>query len=188
MDLGLGAQLAYALLLAIPVASVAWTVTQEELFKEVREKLSCYQKRCPDSIWRRKLAYMPTCPYCFSHYVGAFFVVLCHFPMLVPDWRGYLVSVFTVVMISNTYISGYNLLRAGLRALRARADEAEANARYSKMLAAACENDEPTMWNAAASLRDGRALRIGQRSTFPQRCPPNGSQHPETLEAPFEKK
>lgn len=121
------AQITYALLLAIPVACVAWTVTQEEVFREVRDALKEYQDRHRDSLLRQKLAYLPTCPFCFSHYVAAGFIALFGFRMLVDDWRGYLVSFFTVVLLANVYVSLYNLLRVALRGARALADRAEAN-------------------------------------------------------------
>jgi hypothetical protein len=116
----------YACVLAIPVACVAWTVTQEELLREFREWLKAFQGRHSNSLWWRKVAYMPTCSYCFSHYVAALFVGLFGFKMLVDDWRGYLVSGLTVVLMANVYLSIYCMLRAVLRERRARADQAEA--------------------------------------------------------------
>jgi membrane protein required for beta-lactamase induction len=115
-------ELVFAVLLAIPVACVTWTFTQEELFREVREFLQALQRRHRDSWWRRKLAFLPTCPYCFSHYVAALFVALLQFKMLSNDWRGYVVSIFTLVLIANVYLTGYHLLRVALRGCRAWAD------------------------------------------------------------------
>jgi hypothetical protein len=115
-------QISFAVPLAIPIACIVWTFTQEELFKEVRESLKAYQKRHPDSLWRQKLAYLPTCPYCFSHYVAGAFIALFRFPMLADDWRGYIVSLFTLVLIANFYMSLYNLLRVALRRGKALAD------------------------------------------------------------------
>jgi hypothetical protein len=122
------AQIGFAMILAIPVACVVWTFTQEEVFREAREGLKryCAEHRRP-WCWR-KLAYLPTCPYCLSQYVGAVFVALFHFHMLADDWRGYVVSLFSLVMIANVYITIYNLLRVSLRAAKARADGAEAYA------------------------------------------------------------
>jgi hypothetical protein len=123
--MNLGEQLMRGMLLAIPVACLAWTITQEEVFHELREILKAYQERHKDSLWRRKLAYLPTCPYCFSHYVAALFIWLFHFKMLADDWRGYAVSLFSLVLLANAYLTAYQWLRAALRAGRARADEAE---------------------------------------------------------------
>lgn len=122
-------QLNFAFILAIPIACVVWTVTQEELFREMRESLAGYQRRMKDSLIRRKLAYLPTCPYCFSHYVAALFVFLYDFRMLTADWRGYVVSLFTLVLFSNIYLSAYNLLRVLLRRNKAAADLLEAEAK-----------------------------------------------------------
>jgi hypothetical protein len=119
-------QIAFAVLLAIPVACVAWTITQEELFREVQEGLRAYQREHPDSFWRQKLAYLPTCPYCLSHYVAAVFIALFRFRMLADDWRGYVVSLFALVLLANVYITLYNLLRVVLRAAKAAADRAQA--------------------------------------------------------------
>jgi hypothetical protein len=130
--MNLGSQIGYACVLAIPVACVAWTVTQEEILREFREWLKAFQQRHSKSLWRQKLAYMPTCSYCFSHYVAALFVGLLGFKMLVDDWRGYLVSGLTVVLMANVYLSLYCMLRAALRALRAKADEAEARGKAEK--------------------------------------------------------
>lgn len=119
-------QFVYALLLAIPVACVVWTFTQEEIFKEWRDALKAYQRRHSQSLWRQKMAYLPTCPYCFSHYIAGLFVALFQFRMLSDDWRGYLVSLFSLVLIANIYVTVYNLLRVALRAAKAAADRLEA--------------------------------------------------------------
>lgn len=111
----LGSQLGFALVLAAPVACVSWTVTREEVFKEFRTTLDHYQKRRAKSLLWRKLAYMPTCPYCFSHYVTAVFVAVSHFKMLGDGLLGYTVSFFTVVFAANVYLSGYQLLRGATR-------------------------------------------------------------------------
>jgi len=121
-------QLGFALLLGVPVACIVWTFTQEEIFKECREALKAYQQRHADSLLRRKLAYLPTCPYCFSHYVALAFVALLNFRMLADDWRGYVVSLFTLVLIANAYVTLYNLLRVALRAAKVAADRLEREA------------------------------------------------------------
>jgi len=67
--MGLGLQVGSLLLLAIPVACIAWTVTHEEVFRELRQfcQRECVQAR---SLVRRKFFYLFTCEYCFSHYVA----------------------------------------------------------------------------------------------------------------------
>ncbi len=103
-------QLLWLLILAIPVASVAWTVTHEEVFREPRD----YCKKKSESareLWQRKFFYLFTCEYCFSHYVAAIFLIITRFKMLYPDWRGYLVSFFALVWVANIYIGAFANLR-----------------------------------------------------------------------------
>jgi hypothetical protein len=106
----LGTQLLLLLILAIPVASIAWTITHEDLFREPR----AYCKKMSEStveLWRRKFFYLFTCEYCFSHYVAAVFLLITHFKLVYPDWRGYLVSLFALVWVSNVYMAGFANLR-----------------------------------------------------------------------------
>jgi hypothetical protein len=126
--MGYESQIAFALILGIPVACITWTFTQEELFHEVRRFLGQYQIAPERRWWQKKLAYLPTCPFCSSHYVAAVFIALLHFRMLRDDWRGYCVSLFSLVLIANVYITVYHLLRAALRWTRAAADYAEKRA------------------------------------------------------------
>jgi hypothetical protein len=151
-------QISFALLLAIPVACVVWTFTQEEVFKEVRESLKGYQKRHARSRWRQKLAYMPTCPYCFSHYVAGVFIVLFRFRMLAEDWRGYVVSLFTLVLIANVYMTAYHLLRVWLRRGKAAADRAEAELEHAGQTTAASGAERPRV--APHTRRNGKGTYV----------------------------
>lgn len=112
--MGLGIQFAGLLLLAIPVACIAWTVTHEEVFREPRQfcQRECLQAR---SLARRKFFYLFTCEYCFSHYVAALILIITHYKLLFPDWRGYLVSFFSLVWMANQYMSMYNRLRLDIK-------------------------------------------------------------------------
>ena len=108
--MSLADQIIWLLLLAIPVATVAWTVTHEEVFREPRE----FCERCSEnarSIVTRKFFYLFTCEYCFSHYVAALFVWLARFHMLFTDWRGYLVAWFSLVWVANVYMNIYARIR-----------------------------------------------------------------------------
>jgi hypothetical protein len=96
-----GSQIAFAAILSIPVACISWTIAQEEVLQEMRNYLEDYQARHRRSWWRRKMAYLPTCPYCLSHYVAGCLIGLLRFKMLADDWRGYVVSLFTLVLIAN---------------------------------------------------------------------------------------
>ncbi len=110
----LAIQTARLLLLAIPVACVAWTVTHEEVFREPREYCQ-RQTRVARSAPRRKFFYLFTCEYCFSHYVAVVFLTLTRFQMLYTGWRGYVVSLFALVWVSNQYMSIYSRLRLDIK-------------------------------------------------------------------------
>ena len=52
----------------MPIASIAWTVTHEDIFRELREY--CVQRsQSASGIVQRKFFYLFTCEYCFSHWV-----------------------------------------------------------------------------------------------------------------------
>lgn len=103
-------QIIWLLILAIPIACVAWTVTHEEVFREPREY---FTKRSikGKTILTRKFFYLFTCEYCFSHYVTIFFIFLTNFQLLMDDWRGYIIAGFALVWVANTYMSLFGLIR-----------------------------------------------------------------------------
>lgn len=107
-------QILWLFLLAIPIACISWTITQEEVFREPREY--CITRSQHDrSIWRRKFFYLFTCEYCFSHYVTAFFLFITRFHLLLNDWRGYLIAGFSLVWIANLYMNLYGLIRQNIK-------------------------------------------------------------------------
>lgn len=114
LSTSLTTQTATLLMLAIPVACVAWTITHEEVFREAREYCN-RQSRQAVSRPRRKFFYLFTCEYCFSHYVAMLFLILTRFQMLYSGWRGYVVALFALVWISNQYMSIYNRLRLDIK-------------------------------------------------------------------------
>ena len=107
-------QLVWLFALAIPIASIAWTITHEEIFRETREycKRQCEPRR---NFFRRKFFYLFTCEYCFSHYVAILFLVITRYKLLYEDWRGYLLALFALVWIANQYMSIYNRLRLDIK-------------------------------------------------------------------------
>lgn len=112
MDLDM--QVLWLFLLAIPIACIAWTVTHEEVFREPRQY--CVRKSQEGStLLTRKFFYLFTCEYCFSHYVTIFFLLITGFTMLYDDWRGYLVSGFSLVWIANIYMSLYAFVRVDIK-------------------------------------------------------------------------
>jgi hypothetical protein len=114
------------LLLAIPIACVAWTVTHEEVFREPRDY--CVRRsKTEHRVATRKFFYLFTCEYCFSHYVTAAALAVTRFHMLYPDWRGYLVSGFSLVWIANVYMSLFGHLRLEIREERLEIELEEAD-------------------------------------------------------------
>jgi len=107
-------QVAWLLLLAVPVACVAWTVTHEDLFREPREYFT--EQSEAGRHWPvRKFFYILTCEYCFSHYVAIAFLALTGFRMLLPDWRGVLIGGFALVWVANIYMSIFGRLRLEIK-------------------------------------------------------------------------
>ncbi len=107
-------QIIWLFVLAIPIACIAWTVTHEEIFREPRE----YCVRCSKgrkTLLARKFFYIFTCEYCFSHYVTILMLIITHYHLLYDDWRGYLISGFSLVWIANIYMSLYNMIRVDIK-------------------------------------------------------------------------
>jgi hypothetical protein len=120
-------QIVRLLILAVPVAWVAWTIAREEVFRELREYLA-HRSRASRSVVRRKFYYLFTCEYCFSHWVTLGFQFLFQFKLVFDDWRGYLVGFAGLVWVANVYMSLYQRLRVDIRGTRAEADKAEREA------------------------------------------------------------
>lgn len=127
-------QLLWLFVLAIPISCIAWTVTHEEVFVEPREfckKMSTHAKR----LMTRKFFYLFTCEYCFSHYVTILFLVLTGYKLLYEDWRGYLISGFSLVWVANIYMSLFGFIRINIKKERAEAqlEEEELNKEKKSM-------------------------------------------------------
>lgn len=121
----LSRQFIFLIILAIPIASVAWTVTHEEVFREPRDWCVANSKTC-QSLFRRKLFYLFTCEYCFSHYVAAAFLILTRYKLLFDDWRGYLIAGFALVWVANVYMSFFARLRVDIKTEKLEAQAVEA--------------------------------------------------------------
>ena len=120
----LAAQITWLFVLAVPVACVAWTVTHEEVFREIRDYCVHCSKSCRNLV-QRKFFYLFTCEYCFSPYVTLIFLVVTRYRLLLDDWRGYLLSFFALVFVANAYMSLYARLRVDIRSERAEAQMKE---------------------------------------------------------------
>jgi hypothetical protein len=112
--MSLGEQILSLLILALPIACIAWTVTQEEVFREPREWCKKNSEVCAGLV-KRKFFYLFTCEYCFSHYVTAVFLIIFRFRLLYADWRGYLLSFFALVWVANVYMNLYAHIRLDIK-------------------------------------------------------------------------
>ena len=107
-------QLAWLLILPIPIASISWTVTHEEIFREMRDYCTDRSQACR-TLFERKFFYILTCEYCFSHWVTLGFVVMTGFRLLLDDWRGYVIGYFGLTAVANLYMSLYGRLRVDIK-------------------------------------------------------------------------
>ena len=121
-------QLIFLFVLAIPIASIAWTVTHEEIFREPHDWCVAKSKSC-QRLLSRKAFYVFTCEYCFSHWITAFFLYITRYTLLFDDWRGYLIAGFSLVWLSNVYMSFFGRLRLEIREDRMDIAAAELKAR-----------------------------------------------------------
>jgi hypothetical protein len=102
------------ILLGLPIASVSWTLTHEEIFREPREWCARKSRTC-SSLLQRKFFYAITCEYCLSHYVTAFFLAITRFQLLFAGWRGYLLAEFALVWVANLYMGVFGRLRLDIK-------------------------------------------------------------------------
>jgi hypothetical protein len=101
-------------ILALPIACVTWTITHEEIFREVREWAEGVMRRAK-TYWRKKLPYPLTCEYCLSHYITIVFLIITRYRLYFTDWRGYVVGGFALVWIANIYMNLYARLRLDIK-------------------------------------------------------------------------
>lgn len=110
----IGTQIVWLLVLAGPTACVAWTVTHEELFAEVRDWCQDRSRHARSAV-ARKWFYLFTCEYCFSHYVAAAVVWLSELRLLLPGWGGLLLTWLSLVWVANVYMSLFGRLRLDIK-------------------------------------------------------------------------
>jgi hypothetical protein len=126
-----GHQIVFLFVLAIPIASIAWTVTHEEVFREPHDWCVERSKSSPHLL-ARKAFYLFTCEYCFSHWVTVFFLFITHYKLLFDDWRGYLIAGFSLVWLANVYMSFFGRMRLEIREDRLDIAAAESTAAAEK--------------------------------------------------------
>ena len=115
-------ELYWLLILSIVVACISWTVTQETIFEEWREAAKKRSEKGPN-ILVRKFFYVWTCEYCFSHWVTIVILLITGFQLLFNDWRGYLISFFTLPWLANIWMSLYRSIRVDIKHENALAEQ-----------------------------------------------------------------
>ncbi|MBV9242229.1 MAG: hypothetical protein JO314_09500 [Acidobacteria bacterium] len=131
----MGLTIFYLIILSLVVASISWTVTEEEIFREPRE----YCKECSKrsrSFLTRKFFYVFTCEYCFSHWVTLVLLAITGFKVIYEDWRGYLVSFFILPWLANQWMSIYRRLRVSIKHENVEAETAKIELKEEKKKAA----------------------------------------------------
>ena len=115
-------QLYWLLILSLVVASIAWTVTQEEIFEEWRDAAKKRSEKA-SNILVRKFFYVWTCEYCFSHWVTIVVMLISQFRLLIDDWRGYGLAFFVLPWVANQWMSLYRRLRVDIKHENALAEQ-----------------------------------------------------------------
>jgi hypothetical protein len=117
-------QIFWIFILGLVAGSIAWTVTQEEIFREPRDYCAEKSKTCPN-LFQRKFFYVFTCEYCFSHWVTIGLLIFTEFKLLIDDWRGYVLAFFAVAWTANQFMSLYRRLRVEIKHKNTLAKEVE---------------------------------------------------------------
>jgi hypothetical protein len=120
----LSEQTAILFILAIPIASIAWTVTHEEIVREPRE-FCIWKSKTASNMLVRKFFYLFTCEYCFSHWVTLGALIVTNYKLIYDDWRGYPIALFALVYVANFYMSLFGRLRLEIREERLEIEELE---------------------------------------------------------------
>lgn len=110
------------IILSMVAASIAWTVTQEEIFREPREFCADKSQACRNPL-QRKFYYVFTCEYCFSHWATILVLILTGFRLLIDDWRGHVIAFFAIAWTANQLMSIYRRLRVAIKKENAEAEE-----------------------------------------------------------------
>jgi hypothetical protein len=113
-------------IIAIPISSLAWTITHEEVAREFREFCRARSQTCRRA-YERKFFYLFTCEYCFSHYIAAIFLFINRYKLLYSDWRGYHIAGFALVWVANIYISVFPRIRLDVKKERVEITAKEAD-------------------------------------------------------------
>lgn len=107
-------QIFWLAILSMVVASISWTITQEEVFREWREGFE-KKSETADNVITQKFYYVFTCEYCFSHWITVLILIFTGFRLLIDDWRGYILAFFLLPWLANQWMSFYRRLRVGIK-------------------------------------------------------------------------
>lgn len=129
--MSISTQIFWLIILSMVVGSIAWTVTQEEIFSEWRDYCQDRCQNC-ETLPKRKFFYVFTCEYCFSHWVTILILILTGFQLLIDDWRGYILAFFAIPWLANQFMSIYRRLRVGIKHENALAEEVETKSNLEK--------------------------------------------------------
>jgi hypothetical protein len=121
----LASQVLILFVLSIPVACISWTITHEEIFREVHELCVERSRSCRRS-YQRKFFFALTCEYCLSHYVTVLLLAVTRFHLLYDSWRGYLIAGFSLVWIANFYMAIFGRLRLEIKSQKLEIAQGEA--------------------------------------------------------------
>ena len=110
-------QIIWLFLLSIPVACITWTITHEEIFKELRD-YCINRSKTATSFLQRKIYYLFTCEYCFSHYVTAGFLLFMDYKLLLDSWKGYVIAGFSIVWVANIYMNIFAFIRQDIKKVK----------------------------------------------------------------------
>lgn len=118
-------------IIALPIASLSWTITHEDVLREFRE-LCVAESKTRRRLYARKFFYLFTCEFCLSHYVAAVFLIVTRYKLLFTDWRGYLIAGFSLVWVANVYMGLFGRIRLDLRKERAEIATEEAGLAHTR--------------------------------------------------------
>ena len=110
------------LIISMATASISWTVTQEEIYREAREFCKTKTENL-SSLLQRKFFYLFTCEYCFSHWATTFLLFITGFRLYLDDWRGVGLAFFVIPWLLNQMTSIYRRLRVSIKHENALADQ-----------------------------------------------------------------
>ena len=110
---GIAYHAALVVVVALPLASIVWTITKEEVFAELRTAVEKWAKRDGRyKLLRDKLAYLVNCYYCTAYWVAALMVAILDLKWLDNGWRGTIAAWLTLPWVAQFWLMGFDLIRS----------------------------------------------------------------------------